>query len=333
LWPPVALAGRPLPSPELRDSLEASLREEGVNLVPRETLEAFLREHRVRYTGGVHGDLARAAAEELGVEGILLASIDLYVEGKLPAMAATLRYVSPDAEPQVRWMETAALAGDEAPGLFERGLLTDLRPVREQVFNRLADSLARHLRRVAAKPHCAPERRFRPEAVFVGPSFKSRGPLSVAVLPFVDETDRRGAGELMAYEFVRALAQDARFHVIDPGATREELLRYRVVVEGGIALDTARVVLELARADLVVTGVVRKYRDSAGGTPEVEFTAYALDRANNELAFQVSSSAQGRDGVFFFDAGQVNTARELSCRMVATAMEALDRERPRSRER
>lgn len=320
LFPPVNLSGQVVSLPEVRTALEEALRNAGVNLVPRDELEAFLAKYRVRSMGGVHGEIAAAAAAELHVEGIVLASVDLYGQESSPRFGASLRLVSAQDPPVIRWAHAVSRTGDDSPGWFELGVLTTVAQVQQVVLAELARSLFGHLHQRVVPTQCAAERRFAPSAIFVAPEFDPARNYSVAVMPFINETSRRGAGELLSAEVVRSLLGSSTFTVVEPGAVREELLRYRIATEGGISLDTARVVLEVAHADLVVSGTVRRYEDGALGIPKVEFTAFALERANNEIVWQTSSRAGGDDVVVFFDLGKVSTARELSCRMVETAL-------------
>jgi hypothetical protein len=97
-----------------------------------------------------------------------------------------------------------------------------------------------------------------------------------------------------------------------------------MTLEAGISVDSARAFLGTVDADLVVTGYVHEYQDSAGsGAPRVAFTAFALDRKSGRIAWQASSFARGDEGVWFFDSGTVSTARDLACRMVRGAVEDL----------
>src|SRR5204863_3695762 len=105
------------------------------------------------------------------------------------------------------------------------------------------------------------------------------------------------------------------------GVVRDELLRYRIVMDAGVTLDGARVVSELLHADLILSGVVRDHAD--GAVPRVGFTATLIDRRDSEVVWMASSYAKGDDGVFFFDAGLVATAGDLSCRMARGAVQRL----------
>jgi hypothetical protein len=76
---------------------------------------------------------------------------------------------------------------------------------------------------------------------------------------------------------------------------------------------------------------VRDFVDpsSSSADPLVQFTVALLDRKNEEVVWQSTSLHRGSEGVFFFDAGHVGSALELSCRMVGSAAASLlDRAKP-----
>ena len=325
VFPPANLSTAAAPMKELRGELEAALRARQIELVERAPLEEFLARHRVRYSGGLDRETAIAAAAELGVTGVLITSIEAFRPSP-PRLSLTLRLVSSGDAPAIVWIDGASRAGDDSPGLFELGVITDVAELQSKVFSDMAASLAafRDGKGPRAKA-CAPAGRFGPRNAFRSPLLEPGAPRKVAVLPFLNETQRRGAGETMALEFVRQLEAAGNFQVVEPGLVRDELLRYRIVTEEGVSLDTARVVSELLRTDLVLAGYVRDYDD--GGVPRVDFTVLLLDNGNSEILWQGSSHNRGDDGVWFFDAGTVGTAAGLACRMARSAVDGMNRKR------
>ena len=326
LLPVVNLSGTSIPLREVQEAVERSLRARGIPLVDGALVEQFLARHRLRYTGGVDREEARAAGEELGAKGLLVTTVELYQPGNPPKAGISMRLVSADETAQVRWIDAAARAGDDSPGLFELGVVHEYVALQEDVLARLSASLALSL--AGKGPHavsCPGGGRFEPKELFRSPRLDAAQTRSVAVLPFANETARRNAGDLLALQFVRQLEASGRFRAVEPGVLRDELLRFRVVSEGGISLDNARVILELVQADLVVAGIVREYEDpaGAGAAPRLQFTVLLLDRANNEVLWESTSYSQGDDGVFFFDAGLIGTTPDLACHMVRSAVESL----------
>ena len=100
----------------------------------------------------------------------------------------------------------------------------------------------------------------------------------MAILPFVNETGRRDAGEVVALEFLRML-EASGLAVVEPGLLRNELLNFRSW-SARRALDSARVVMELLDADYVLAGTVHEFQGTATAqsAPAVQFTAMLNER-------------------------------------------------------
>ena len=326
LFPIENLTGGGAQTGQLLTALETALRARGIDIVGGDILERFLARHRVRYTGGIVSGVAAAARDELGVEGVLLTSVELYSAARPPKLALTIRLVSAAEEPQILWVDGASRSGDESPGLLGMGLVGSLEEVQSQVLSGLAGSLVAFLDGQRGQAgRCQVERRFKPRIAFRAPLLDENERRSVAVLPFINESPRRSAGEVLALHFLRQLAASGAFAVVDPGDIRQELVEHRITMEGGVSLDTARVIFETLRADFVLAGVVREYEDrtSSVGTIKVSFTAVMIDRAKNEIVWSSTSTADGSNGVWFFGAGTVATASALACRMVSTVVDGM----------
>jgi TolB-like protein len=323
LFPLENLAASSTPVGKLSAAIEAELGRRGVEVAARDDVETFLRAHRIRNTAGVDQETARAAREELHVDAILVSAVQVYAVRPWPRLGISLRLVGIRGDaPVVLWVDQVSMSGNEAPGLLGLGLVRGMDRVQARVLGRLGDSLAGYLAgRGAPAPLCAGDGRFDPRISYRAPQLAHGRRYTVAILPFVNASERRHAGELVALEFVRQLRARDRFTVIDPGEVRDQLLRYRLIMEGGLSLDYAMTLLKVLRADLVVAGTVREYLD--GDTPRVSFTAFALDRESGGVAWEASSNGTGRDGVFFYDAGSVGTVGELTCRMARRAIDQL----------
>jgi TolB-like protein len=213
-----------------------------------------------------------------------------------------------------------ALAGDDAPGLFGVGVVRAMPVLEGRALETLAGALRRWLREGSSPRACAAEARFAPSVTYRSDLLD--GPVrTVAVLPFVNETRRRRAGDVVADGFVRGLAATGRFEVVEPGLVRDALLGRRIVMEGGVSLDAARTVLEALDADLVLVGYVRELAEDMGGLvpARVDFTALLIDRRTEEIVWEASSTHRGDEGVWAFELGTVRSVNALACRMIATA--------------
>ena len=322
LLPLVNLSGRPLDLRDLQTAVEAELRARGIELASGGAVDEMLARHRLRYTGGVDAVMARAAREELGADALVVTAVTLHITEGSRGFGMSMRLVSAQDAPAVLWMDETARTVDDAPGLFDLGVLKDPQELFDRAVSRLAGSLAAALAgKGPASGTCPSAGRFAPRVRYRAAPARAAAPLVVAVLPFVNETGRIDAGELLALELVRELSRHRSVRVIEPGVVRAELLRNRVVMEGGVSHETARIALGALEADVVVAGYVRTFGEYP--VPLLEFTVLALATWDNRVLWESTSHNRGDDGVVFFDWGRVSTTPALACRMVRPVAEGM----------
>lgn len=326
------ITGGQAPTKDLAASLERAVARY-VDVVSGDIVEGFLARHRIRYTGGIDREGARAAKEELGVDGVLITSLELY-RASPPRFGLAMRLVAAGDDPVILWIDSHARAGDESPGLLGLGVIEDVKRLRDEEVARLAASLGAFVQGKRATAACAASGRFAPKVRFRSPALDAAPRRLVAVVPFLNQTARRGAGEALSLEFLRQLVDSGAFRVLEPGVVRDLLLRYRIIMQGGVHLEATRLMLGALEAELVLGGVVLDYDDQTP-VPRVRFTATMLEGGAGEVIWSSSSYNQGDDGVWFFGLGRVATAGDLTCRMVASVAERMvpDASRVRRSER
>lgn len=312
LLPPENLSGGPVSLREISAAVEAAVARAGVEVVTGDLVQRFLQVHRIRYTGGVGAETAVAARDELGVDALLVTWVEQWAEGGVPRLALAMRLVSAEDPPVVEWIDARGAAGDDHPGWFDLGVVSEAPVLLRRTLDDMARSLAAFLDGKA--PRADRCRRARgPSWAHRAPDLELRGPLTVLVLPFTNRTDRRGAGEMVALEMGRQLLAVPGVRLLEPGLVREELLRYRVIMEEGPSLDDVLVLGVSLKPDLVIAGQVLEYDER--GVPWLGFSVAALDVRRRRLVWRSSSSGGGDDGVWWFDAGRVSTPLGLACEL------------------
>lgn len=326
LLPPENLSGTSAPLRDIELVAERALARVGIEVVSGALVEEFLLRHRIRNTGGLDREAARAARGELGVSAAMITSVVLYGEIQPPRFGVLMRLVSAADEPEILWMDGFGRTGDDSPGLLGMGNVGSVGKLQEEAFKTTARSLAAFLRDARrSSPSCPTSDTFAPRIAFRSPALAQKASLTVAILPFVNDSGRRGAGQVLALEMARQLLAVGRVRVIEPGMLREELLKYRVTTEGGATLPTVRLLSKVLDADLVVGGVVRDYDDQK--TPVVGFSSIALDPSTEEAVWESTSHNDGNDSMSLFGAGTVSTANVLACRMARAAVVQMMRRR------
>lgn len=317
--PLVNRTGGVAPVSEIRDALAASLEERGLAVLERNTLERFMRARRMRYTGGISREMARALRAETGARAVLVTSLDLYQESNPPKAGMISRLVSTGEVPRVLWMDSAQRTGDESPGLLELGVITESQPVMDLVIERLTDSLSRRAagagRDVRDRGLEKTRRRYRPKVSYASldRGFNGVAKRSIAVLPFANESTTRHAGEILTDQLVRHLAM-AGAPVIEPGVVRQMMLEARQIQPKGPSIPQVDILRASLDVDAVVYGEVAHYQEAAGGTlaPVLGFSLRAVDTESQQVFWSSVSHTKGDDGVFFFDVGEIASAHRLA---------------------
>ncbi len=323
VYPIENLSGEPVHLNKLRMDLISALKSRGIKVLDDRDLDKFMTEHRVRYIGGIDAGRAKAFKAETGTGGVLITSIELINEYNPPRLSVVCRLVSTGDNPRILWIEDAGMAGDDNPGILGLGIIDNLPGLEKRAFGKIAGSLAGYLQKGEARP-VKTYGKFSPKIHYRSPILDSDHAYRIAVVPFLNRSERKNAGELMALHFVDALRK-AGFSVVEPGMVREGLLDYRVIMEGGLSIPNAETVFNNLNADLVIIGYVSQYQDATGpaGNPVVEFFVNAIEKKSMEVVWASDSYNRGDDGVFFFDRGRVSTAGVMADRMAQAVVKMM----------
>ncbi len=317
------LSATPAPLQEIWKALVDRLEEEGFLLLPEEDLKGFMERHRMRFTGGIEPDLAKALREEAGVGAVLITNLELYHQDDPPKFAVVSRLVETGPSLRIAWMDSAALAGDDAPGFLRLGWVSRVETLRDKALGQLAASLADHFE--GRPPEQDKGAGFRPRGVFRSDKLVSGAVHTVGVLPFVNQSERRYAGDLMVLHFLEQLSRLDDFRPLELGALREQLMRYRIIIPYGVSLAEAEILFAKMDVDLLLSGKVMDYEDYRGqvGSPKVNFNVQLIDRQGGEVVWSSFSENRGDEGVFFFELGKERTAHGLAAKMVYEVVKRL----------
>ena len=322
VFPIENLSATNAPLRRLRARIIARLKVLGVAILDQDRLDRFMAKHRVRYVGGVDRATAQALQTEGEVSSVLVTSVEFYTNGEPPKIAMTSRLVSTGEAPEILWIDSVGLAGDDSPGLLDLGLVNDPIVLEKNALDRLLDSLVRHLSGEArASDGQTIKSQFRPKVVYRSPSLNAKQHYRVAVVPFTNNSERRHAGTIVALHFARQMASMEAFSVVEPGLVREEMLKNRVIMPEGISLEQSEALFRSLNADLILAGRLMDYKDSADavGIPVVGFSVLAIAKNDGLIQWASKSYNRGNDGVYFFDLGRARSANAVVARMALAA--------------
>lgn len=311
------LSGGKAPLKELRQVLVEKVRTAGFDVLPEDALNHFLARHRIRYVGGIDAESAADFAREEGVKAVLVSSLEYYSGSFPPKITLTARLVSTDKEPEILWMDNAALSGDDAPGVFELGMVRDAQELAAKALRQLVDSLSGGYSAGFREMVATPQRTFRPR-LFYRSDLAPEKRFRIVVLPFYNRSGRKYAGEIMALRFVQELRRLGNFRVIEPGVVRHRLLQFRLIMAEGVSLANADVIYDALESNLVLTGKVLDYEEARGenGIATVDFSTTVMDKENRMQVLSANSYYAGNDRVVFFDFGRISTACGVATEMV-----------------
>ena len=319
IFPVENLSANRAPLKEIKQGFAERLTKQGFHVLDEGALEKFMEKHRIRYVGGIDRGIAKAFKEEIGIDGVLITSLELYSDAIPPKISIISRLVSTGASPFILWIDSVGLAGDDSPGILGLGLIEDPKALVEKAMKSMTGSLISYLSTRTDEGNGRDlKRKFQPKIAYKSSALDPDGKYVVAVLPFYNRSERKYAGEILVLHFIRQLKRFNHFDMIEPGILRQELLGLRVIMEDGVSLANADAIFAILDADIIVSGRVMDYQDYEGiwGKPKIDFSTVLIERKSREIVWGSNSYNEGDDGVFFFDRGRVNTAHAMASQMV-----------------
>ena len=133
------------PLEEIRQSLIQRLKMQGADVLDDAALEQFMAKHRVRYVAGLDTVTSELLINEIGVNAVLITSVEAYSETSPPRIALFSRLVSTGSRPSVLWADSVGMAGNDHPGLFGLGLIEDPKVLQNNAVGKLGDLLTGYL--------------------------------------------------------------------------------------------------------------------------------------------------------------------------------------------
>lgn len=321
------LSNSSAPLKQMQQELRSMLRASGVQVVDNGLLAEVMARHRIRYTGGLDAETAKEFREEAGADAVLITSLELYQAETPPKIALTARVVTTDTL-EIRWMQSVALSGDDAPGLFDLGMIRDPEKLREKAGRRLVDVLVRHLASGGRSRETSAPRAFDPKSVYAGDGLSALANNRVAVTPFYNQSPRYRAGEILLLHFLQQLVATGKVRVVEPGEVRQKMLQRRIIMEDGLSYWDLNLIGIPLDVEYFVTGRIFQYSDYSGpfASPNNDFSASLFFLGSKKTVWASSSYNRGDDNLHLFDFGRLSTASALADKMVSALIrQMLDR--------
>ncbi len=358
------LSDHKAPLDEIQATLNRQLEQRGFRLLAPELLRAFMAQQRMRHMGGINRNIGQELARQLGVSGVFITSLETWQDSASPRISMISRLVTAEDQPEIIWIDSVGLTGDDSPGLLALGKVEDIRVLLERAVDKLATSFQAYLAgrhpeylHTVWRPHAAlspreslpdplPELirlrqinavettadeafqpakgRHQPKFYYRASTFEPADHYRVAVVEFLNINARKHASKIIALHIAKQLHRYGNIRVIEPGLVRDVLLRYRMVMQSGPSISSARVLTspEILGADMVISGRVFDYQGDIGES-KVDFSMQAFDGASSEVVWASRSYARGFQGVYLFNWGKVQSAHGLASQMTQAAIRLL----------
>lgn len=309
--------------------IEKAVREKGYQIVGREELERFLARRRIRNTGMLSRRHLTALRQEFGVRLAMVGSVDLFSDsGENPQWGLSSRILSTE-DGGILWAKSAGLTGADFTTVLGLGTIRSGERLGQEVVKRLLRGLP-----PAGSRFTVPEagrspgfRLFGFKAGYRSPLLDSKPPKRVAVLPFENASERRGAGRILTDIFTTALFQHGRFQVLEPGEVSEALIALRAAPYGAIDFDTLAGLRKRTGVDGVILGTVYTYNEGlkrgATTSPEVALDARMLHTEGGRILWHASHSGSGEDYQVVLDFGTIRSMIPLALKVVREMLESL----------
>lgn len=303
-----------------------ALRDRGYEVVEPEALEEFLARRRVRAPSRLGPEPLLTLGREFGADFALLGSVDLFADiAGNPQVGVSCRLLE-TATGRLVWANAAGFTGDDFTGFMGLGTVT----APEVLAARTVAALFQAFPREGASPEVTgplPRSRSLARRVYRSPRLATEPPQRLAVLPFENGTERRGAGLVVDDLMLVGLVRAGRFTVADAGALQQALLTLGVAPYGAIDLETLRAVGRTAGVDAVILGRVADYneglRPGTSSSPSIAIEARMLDTRTGEILWMGAHEAQGEDSQIVLEFGKIKSMVPLGMKVISELLGTL----------
>ncbi len=166
-----------------------------------------------------------------------------------------------------------------------------------------------------------PRPRKGPPGVYRDPMMETDPPKRLAVLPFENGTERRGAALIVDDLMDVALFQAGRFELVDSGEVRRALQALGLAPYGAIDLDSLGKIGEALGADAVILGRVEEYneglRPGTSTSPSMALDARMLDVRTGRIVWMGYHAARGEDSQIVLEFGKIKSMVPLAMKVIA----------------
>jgi TolB-like protein len=281
--------------------VERALTERGYRVLGPEPLEPFLTRRRIRNTGQLSRTHLGELGREHGATVALVGAVAIFNDSpENPQWGLSARLLDADSG-TILWAGSAGLTGDDFTIALGLGAIR----APERLAAETVKAVLRDLPRAGERVGALSERTgllpsfFGVKAAYRSQALDSSPPKRIAVLPFENLSERKGAGRIVTDIATTVLARRGRFEVVEPGTVAEALLAIGAAPYGNMDFDTLGALRRRLEADALILGTVWGYSEglkkAATTAPDIALDARMLDMETGRILWVADGARNGED--------------------------------------
>lgn len=280
---------------ELTPWITVSIWKKAGPLYNEKSLRKYLRRNRIRLNGKLSPAQAKKLKEDLGVDYVVLGSINYFYISNHIEIGLAYRIVDLESM-KVLITNNLSRTSEDGMHLFDLNKIDSTYYlnffVRKDIFDGVSLLKLDSLRNRPAKKYKA------------------------AIVGFDNNSDFLRAGDIVSSEIISVLYEKG-FDVLEPGVVDELMAQNQVAYRGGVDLKIISELREKYDVDIIVTGTVDDFQYTTGqnfqNSSRADFSLSFIDASTGRLYNIYSKDKNGTDSEFLFQLnrkvalGQVST--------------------------
>ncbi len=306
-----------------------AMQDRGYEVVEAKSLEPFLFRNRIRATEKIRREQLISLGKELDASLALVGSIDLFADTPgNPQWGISGRLLATDRG-SILWAGAAGYTGDDFTGFLGLGTVTIPDRLAALTVDRLLSDLPpAGVRLDIAGATWAASNRKALAKIFRDPRLDTEAPKRVAVLPFENGTERRGAALIVDDLLVVNLVRVGLFEMADPGEVAYGLQTLGLAPYGAIDLDALRSIGDKTGVDAVILGRVEDYneglRPGMSTSPSIAMDARMLDTKTGKILWMGYHEGRGEEYQFVLEFGKIKSMVPLAMRVIGEMISTME---------
>ena len=243
----------------------------------------------------------------------MVGSVDLFHQSEEnPQWGISSRAVSTN-DGRILWAESTGRTGGDYTGLLGLGTITSSSALAREVVKILFEDLP-----PSGSPFPVPQGQRTQTVGFLSTRAGYRSPVldtsarwRVAVATFENQSERYGAGLILAHVLTTALFRHGRYEVADPGELGAALITLGRTPYGGLDFTTLRELKKRAGVNAIFLGTVYRYNEGlkqgASTSPEISQDIRMLDTESGKILWFGSAERNGDKYQTVLDFGTIRS--------------------------